>query len=482
MDKKTHALYLADLDYFQSKMDEQPNSTLSLPVASIYAMLGKYEEAVSVCHKGLTVNPGHTQLQVILADAMVHMGRKDEARELLFDVIALDEDNYKALKLLGKIFQLDDNKDGAAKYLRAAYLKAPEDDELLAALEDMGENINYVMQNVSGDVSNESFDEDMDNSDFNFNVNANISSAELVIAELFSEVSGVKGAGQKAQAADLPSDQVVHDKSEITDGADIISHADMESGDSPSSETGSSDISGSLPQIADEFKDEADLASEVSESFLSERESRFSSEQGENDADDVPEIFEEFLSEPETVSAEADAPELPPYILEPDMIYSDTNTVNNTDFDDVLDASVSDLITVLEETEKPLPPPPLFPSGPDADLPEYNDMTQPEEFVSNLKDAEPQFDAMEETDDVVVELANDDALFNIAGMNDDEEDGLIPEPVVPNAFVQNDYTEYSENNAVEVDIDGDFTPEPVVPEDFVQNVYKEAGMNMTPDD
>ena len=222
MDETTRGTYINNLGYFQSMLETHPEKPdYFLPVAAMYAYLEKYEEVHSVCSKGLVLNPGHTQLQTLLAESMFQMGRKDEARELLFDILSSDEDNYKALKLLGMIFKNDENRSEAIKYLRTAYLKAPEDNELVALLEGVGGSVDRSVQSVPPQRHDEDFEED-DSENIQFNVSANISNAESIMADLLRDMIAQKSAGDMPVAANaarfaapIPSKPIVG--KELTD-------------------------------------------------------------------------------------------------------------------------------------------------------------------------------------------------------------------------------------------------------------------------
>lgn len=138
MEEKTKSIYLADLDYFSARMEEDATQELYLPMAMLYCRLEKYDEAAELCKTWMDKYPDHTQLKVFYARAMLEKGHRDEARETLYDAIMMDEDNYMALKLLGILHRAESNKAEAIRYIRAAYLKAPEDDELGGWLEELG--------------------------------------------------------------------------------------------------------------------------------------------------------------------------------------------------------------------------------------------------------------------------------------------------------------------------------------------------------
>lgn len=196
MKDKTKAVYLADLDYFQSLAEENPNIDLNTQIAFIYLRLGKYDDAIAVLNYALEKQPSHTQLQVMLAEAFIGVGRKDEAREALLDIVITDSNNYKALKLLGSIFRSENDAEKSLKYLRAAYLKAPEDTELLTWLDELGGLDNFV--DTQHAQSNVNINDGMfDNDDSaSFDIETMLKTGENALSALMKDISSYKSAGK----------------------------------------------------------------------------------------------------------------------------------------------------------------------------------------------------------------------------------------------------------------------------------------------
>jgi len=427
MDSKTRAVYLADLDYFQSKLDQSPESIYNLPVAAIYAKLQKFDEALSVSAKGLESSPGHPQLQVILAEAMVHTGRKDEAREILIDIIMLDEDNYKALKLLGQIFKSEENRVEAVKYLRAAHLKSPEDDELITVLEEMGEflsqNHSETVQDVSETILDDDSEYEGEEDEYNtiFNVANKLKNAETLMVDILHSLSGQKD-----------SEHIAADSFGLEKNATTSSAAEYESIRGP--ELTDFEIISAMVDANTFASDKMETVTntESSPADLFDLLSGISQNQ-QLTVDLVPETTGGF---PVPAAPEVSA-------------FSDNSTVNSDceGTDDFFQASIMEFNTILDDEGKtaanafqpPLPPMPEWEEGISytIELPEYNDALWSEEFVNTMHDA------FSHTDDIV-ELAHDDTLFDLAGVD--------------------------ENNI-------GFVPEPLIPVDLAQSIYKEAGMD-----
>ncbi|MDR2400184.1 MAG: tetratricopeptide repeat protein [Deferribacteraceae bacterium] len=195
MEEKVKAAYLADLDFFHSEADEKPENDYSVPIAYLNIKLGEYTDAITIAEEGLKRSQFCTHLQVLLAEAYMHVGRKDEAREILFDAVLSDEDNYKAFKLLGVIFKSEADNDNAIKYLRAAYMKAPEDTELITWLDDIGGLANFMDKSVAvAEEADDIFDYDAD--DPQFGIPTLLTNAETALNELSREINNYKQQGK----------------------------------------------------------------------------------------------------------------------------------------------------------------------------------------------------------------------------------------------------------------------------------------------
>ena len=137
MDDKTKAGLLGDIEYFSAKMEADHTSMLFLPLAKAYVELTRFDEAANVLMKGLDANPDISTAKTLLAQCYIGMGRIEEAKGLLTEIRVLDQNNYLAEKLLGKIYQSEgENKKAIISY-KNAYFTAPEDLELKETIEEL---------------------------------------------------------------------------------------------------------------------------------------------------------------------------------------------------------------------------------------------------------------------------------------------------------------------------------------------------------
>ncbi|MGA1861340.1 hypothetical protein OWM07_00430 [Deferribacter thermophilus] len=144
MDEKIKARYLKDIEYFSKKLEENPDSKVFMPLAIAYLKLGKYDEVIDVCIKGLDKNPNYLAAKTVLAQAYLEKGLINEAKALLVEVATIDKNNYRANKLLGDIYRAENNLEKALFHYRSAYVVSPEDNDLKELIEEFAEKIDAV--------------------------------------------------------------------------------------------------------------------------------------------------------------------------------------------------------------------------------------------------------------------------------------------------------------------------------------------------
>lgn len=137
MDEQKKALLLKDIEYFSKKLEEDPKSKVFMPLALAYLKLGKYDDVIEICTKGLDNNPDYFAAKTILAEAYIGKGMINEAKGLLLEVVTILKDNYKANKLLGEIYRAEGKIDKAIYYYRNAAQSAPEDFELRDLIQEL---------------------------------------------------------------------------------------------------------------------------------------------------------------------------------------------------------------------------------------------------------------------------------------------------------------------------------------------------------
>jgi hypothetical protein len=138
-----------------------------------------------------------------------------------------DADNYKALKTLGWLYKSEGKGADAIKYLKVAYVKAPEDEELLVWLDELGITAQHVRDIIDDGKYAADDDEDFGDMDgFNYNVEDNINEAHSVISEVIGNLSNLSGAGAAAAQAQAQAEKFAEQHPEVAaqaEGPAIIS-------------------------------------------------------------------------------------------------------------------------------------------------------------------------------------------------------------------------------------------------------------------
>jgi len=192
VDERTHARYMSDIAYFLSKMEAEPNSGYFIPIALAYNKLEKYDETIAMCKTAVERFPSNCAAKTFLAEAYVYKGFFDQARELLFDVTAEDDNNYKALKLLGIICKEKGDNTEALKYLTGAFIRSPEDEEVRKMIDELGGTLNpgeiydERMKRQSQNAAESEEDEDLKTYQ---EIDKRIRNAEIIMADLVSDTT-----------------------------------------------------------------------------------------------------------------------------------------------------------------------------------------------------------------------------------------------------------------------------------------------------
>ena len=185
---------MSDIAYFLSKMEAEPNSSYFIPIALAYNKLEKYDETIAMCKTAIERFPSNCAAKTFLAEAYVYKGLFDQAGELLFDVTAEDDNNYKALKLLGIICKEKGDTTEALKYLTGAFIRAPEDEEVRKMIDELGGTLNpgeiydERMKRQSQSVADDEEDEDEDLKTYQ-EIDNRIRNAEIIMADLVSDTT-----------------------------------------------------------------------------------------------------------------------------------------------------------------------------------------------------------------------------------------------------------------------------------------------------
>lgn len=112
---------------YLERFKEDPTSRIFAPLAEAYRRMGKVEEAIEICKKGLEHHPDFYGGRVALAKCYIDEKDFNSAKRELELVVASAPDNLMAQRLLGDMFLATDDKRAAIHAYKMALLLSPAD-------------------------------------------------------------------------------------------------------------------------------------------------------------------------------------------------------------------------------------------------------------------------------------------------------------------------------------------------------------------
>ena len=502
MDERTHARYMSDIAYFLSKMEAEPNSGYFIPIALAYNKLEKYDETIAMCKTAVERFPSNCAAKTFLAEAYVYKGFFDQARELLFDVTAEDDNNYKALKLLGIICKEKGDNTEALKYLTGAFIRSPEDEEVRKMIDELGGTLNpgeiydERMKRQSQNAAESEEDEDLKTYQ---EIDKRIRNAEIIMADLVSDttINARNYEEEEEFHSDNPNDYMPlitkHEEEEEEEslaGSDddflppvtnIATSEEIEPVDTLSQDEASEDLASYVQdenkstEISEESNTDDLLSAlsndEVSEDLLSalQEENQSSEVSEESNTDDLLSALSSDEASEDLLSA-----------LQDENKSSEVSEESNTD--DLLSALSSDeasedLASALQDENKSTEI--SEESNTDDLLSALSNDEASEDLASALQDENKSTEVSEEsnTDDLLSALSNDEASEDLA-LDEQEKDKSIEQEnteedtdINSHPDITDKETENTENNEDIIDNieDSQDTAENIEEDNNIQN-------------
>jgi tetratricopeptide (TPR) repeat protein len=128
-----------ELDELFEKYRQAPDSYVFVVLADACRKIGRLDEALEICQKGVEKHPNYASGHVVLGKCLHDLGRDVEAHDSFKDVLALDANNLVALKYLGKMEATAGRYDRAREYLQSILNLDPENTEIKKTLQDVDE-------------------------------------------------------------------------------------------------------------------------------------------------------------------------------------------------------------------------------------------------------------------------------------------------------------------------------------------------------
>jgi tetratricopeptide (TPR) repeat protein len=129
------------LEDLRRRVDNDPASIAFAQLAEECRRLGRHQEAIDICRRGLTRHPGYLSARVTLGRSLLHLGQLDEAQQELEIVLQGAAQNLAALRALGDVHRRrGDIPEAIARY-RAAMQLAPNDPELERSIAELSDTL-----------------------------------------------------------------------------------------------------------------------------------------------------------------------------------------------------------------------------------------------------------------------------------------------------------------------------------------------------
>jgi len=90
------------IDLFTQRLAREPHSRLFAPLADLLRQAGRPEDSLELLEDGLGRHPDYVSALVIKGRTLLETGRLDLARQVLYQVLDLDPENFVVLRLLAE--------------------------------------------------------------------------------------------------------------------------------------------------------------------------------------------------------------------------------------------------------------------------------------------------------------------------------------------------------------------------------------------
>ncbi len=96
----------AEIEEYQKKLEQNPESLVFLPLAETYRKNGMWDEAIEVCQKGLVIHPTYMSARVCIGRAYMEKRMYAEALAEFKKVIEIEPNNILARSYIANIFNI----------------------------------------------------------------------------------------------------------------------------------------------------------------------------------------------------------------------------------------------------------------------------------------------------------------------------------------------------------------------------------------
>jgi len=93
------------IDDLRRRVDADPTSITFAALAEEYRRIGRFQDAVDVCRRGLARHPAYISAKVTLARALIELNQLDEAQHELDAVLRIAPENLAAIRARADVHQ-----------------------------------------------------------------------------------------------------------------------------------------------------------------------------------------------------------------------------------------------------------------------------------------------------------------------------------------------------------------------------------------
>ncbi len=123
----------ARIDELRKKFEEHPRRYFA-PLANEYRKTGELALAIALCREHLPQQPGHMSGYIVFGQALYESGALAEARSVFEQALALDPENFIALRHLGDIAKMNGDTSAARRWYERVLDADPRNDDIAAQL------------------------------------------------------------------------------------------------------------------------------------------------------------------------------------------------------------------------------------------------------------------------------------------------------------------------------------------------------------
>ncbi len=120
-----------EIDRLFERYRQAPQSCVFAPLADACRKIGRNDEAIEICRRGLLIHPEYASGHVVLGKCLYDSSKFEEAEESFEYVLGLDPENLVALKYLGLILSAKGDQSKAAAFFNRILELDPENKEIL---------------------------------------------------------------------------------------------------------------------------------------------------------------------------------------------------------------------------------------------------------------------------------------------------------------------------------------------------------------